>query len=262
MFIRHLSLRSWKAPLGVAFLLLTAVLFGACESAEPNIGATIDDITGSAEEYFGQTVTVSGEVERSWVPGAFEMGGLLVIVPSDVDVQGGGGAITTEVENDVAQVTGTVTEYVVADIEAEYGVDLDADIDYSEGQPAVIAETIYFTPTRAANLTGYPAAAVNLRVGDVISDRVFFVDLGTGDRLPVYLVENQSQSQPVEGQVDINAGQEIAVTGSLQPMPSASQIQSQWGLSGSEVDQLTNYMFYFRAQQAVGVPNTAPGPSN
>lgn len=241
-------------------VVLTAGLIGACETAEPNIGATVDEIRENPGGYVGQVVTVSGEIEGTWVPAAFEMNDLLVIVPADVTIKGGPAEITEEVGGDVAQVTGTVQTYAVAEIEAEYGLEL-PDVEYEEGGPVVVAQTIYLNPAPAANLTGYPSAVVNATVDEVISDRLFFITLGLDDRLLVRLEEDASAQQPVEGQVDINEGQEISLTGTLQPLPNPGMLTSEWGLGPAEADQVDDYTFYYRARQAAGVPETAPGPS-
>lgn len=75
----------------------------------------------------GETVTISGEVEVLYGPHAFRLvgekptEGTLVIGANTVEAQ-------QMSEGDVAQVTGTVTEFVVADVEENLGIDLDDEV--------------------------------------------------------------------------------------------------------------------------------------
>ncbi len=123
-----------------------------CASEGPNVGVTVDDVTGNASEYMGQNVTVSGEVDEVY-PGAFTIGGegfgdeLLVIVPSTAQTPGGRTGPMAYQEDDIVQVDGTVRAYVIAEIERDFGLDLGAgaEIDYEEEAPALIASAVRVT---------------------------------------------------------------------------------------------------------------------
>lgn len=153
-----------RTPFFVLLALFVTLMLGACETdqTEPEAveeppaaaeegplqdeeepGATVEEIEGDPAEYIGQTVRVDGQVQDVYGQNSFTLegdwlgGSLLVFVPPDVST----GGITFN-EGDNAQVTGTVREYVVADIENEYGVDLGAEIDYEEQEPVVIADSV------------------------------------------------------------------------------------------------------------------------
>lgn len=79
---------------------------------------------GTAESMVGQTLTVAGEVEEVIDANAFRIQGdetgegTLVFHSTDAAVA----------DETIVEVTGTVVEYVLADIESELGVDLDDDL--------------------------------------------------------------------------------------------------------------------------------------
>jgi hypothetical protein len=130
----------------VAFLLWQ--LFNEERSAGPETAATISDIVDDPQTYYGNTVTVSGEIGELIGPRAFtigtqeELGGgtLLVVgaqaLPQIIE-EGDANEITAQ---DVAQVTGSVREFGVGEIEEEIGTGLDnARFRDFEGEPVVIA---------------------------------------------------------------------------------------------------------------------------
>lgn len=148
-------LRSNAVPLVALLLLACAGFLGACQAEEPNTGVTIDDIVDNPQDYVGQTVTVSGEIGRVYGPNAFTLGsdaalgeGILVIIPSTANVTGLRTDGTLYYEEDVIQVTGTVREQSIAEVEQELGLDFDPqlDVDYEGTQPMIVAETGALTP--------------------------------------------------------------------------------------------------------------------
>lgn len=99
-----------------------------------------------AELIEGETVTISGEVEVLYEPHAFRLLGEAVTEGTLVI-----GADTVEAnqisEGDVAQVTGTVTEFVIVDVEDELGIDLDDDVFVEfEDELVVIADSVDVVP--------------------------------------------------------------------------------------------------------------------
>ena len=140
-----------------SFSFAVALVFGlvalsACESAEPNIGVTIDEVEQDPQQYFGQTVTVSGEINDVYGSNAFTIGGegfagaLLVVVPSNAEITGVDVIDTPDMDDAIVQVSGTVREFVISEIEADYGLTFETEIDYEEQEPAVVAESIWVTP--------------------------------------------------------------------------------------------------------------------
>lgn len=98
---------------------------------------------GTAESMVGETITIGGEVNSIISPTAFridadEVGeGTLVVSAEAVDVE----------ESGTVEVTGTVVEFVLIDIEEEFGFDLDDDlfVDFDD-EFAVVAESVEFIP--------------------------------------------------------------------------------------------------------------------
>ncbi len=144
--------RNRRLP-AVAVLLFGLLALSACQSAEPNVGVTVAEVEQDPEAFFGQTVTVSGEDNDIYGPNAFTIGGegfagaLLIIVPADAEIQGVNVLDVQEWDNDdIVQVTGTVREYIIAEIENEFGIDLVPEIEYEEMEPAVVADVLYVSP--------------------------------------------------------------------------------------------------------------------
>lgn len=157
------------APLALA---ASVVLVGCSDdSAGPEQGADIEDVAEAdpaendqeGPDLLGQKVTVSGEATEVVDPSAFVIGG---------DALGGDGALVlsstgtfedfaTPVSEDtvgsdtVLQVTGTVQELVVVDLEDEYGVDFDDDaLEEWEGDAVIVADQIASLPGESITVAG------------------------------------------------------------------------------------------------------------
>lgn len=128
----------------VALLAMAAALV-ACERKR---GTTAEDVVEQPAAYYGNQVTVVGEVSKIYSPRAFalESGGLLdesilVVTKTPIQVLA---PMTLEEGNDIA-VTGVVQRMVVADIEREIGWDLEAGIETEhQGKPVIVAQNISF----------------------------------------------------------------------------------------------------------------------
>lgn len=105
--------------------------------------ATIDNIVGDPAAFYGQSVSVSGDVAAAVTEQAFLLEDddlidldperLLVIYPPMLPV----------IDEDVIA-TGTVREFIRAEIESELGITLDeATFGQYENQPVLVAETVY-----------------------------------------------------------------------------------------------------------------------
>lgn len=129
----------------------------------PDTGASIEEITSDPARYYGQTVTVGGEIENIVGRRAFTVGGesflgdpeLLVVGASPLPAVAGRPADAGLAENDLVTVTGPVRRFVVADVEREIGFDLDDNLfrDW-EGKPAVVARNVNLSPFRAQPAQG------------------------------------------------------------------------------------------------------------
>lgn len=158
----------------VMMLALCFIAFSACESNEPgemddveavdpgadtdlldqqNTGMiTVDDINDNTDQYIGQTVTVSGELESHQGGSAFTLDGdgivgdeILVILPQGTSILMNGATIMLENLDDDAtiEVTGTVARYIEAELESQFGLDLtNEEIEFEEQKPAIIASSV------------------------------------------------------------------------------------------------------------------------
>jgi hypothetical protein len=169
--------RMWTA-LAMALMLAVALLLASCgeeetateepaadeaaaaeteaESEGPAAGVVVSDITDNPQEYVGTTATVSGEVNDLVAPNAFTIGGedflgtdeLLIVGAKQLPniVEGVEGEVEVG-EDDIVQVTGTIREFNVADIEDELGYGLDdAVFEEFAGEPVVVAKNVFLTP--------------------------------------------------------------------------------------------------------------------
>ena len=246
----------------------------------------MDDVTDNPASYEGMLVTVSGELDDVYGPTAFTIGGdgffgeeLLITVPPTVEVVGARSGSLPYVEDDLVQVTGTVRQYAIAEVESAFGFDFDSEveIDVDETQPVVVAQTLYLSPrsplgtgavdepvldlvvvidtdTLATDtLSGRTARFTDVEVREVVSDSTFWVGPDEAERLFVVLEEEPTPADPTEGRYDINAGQTITLTGTLQPVPSADSLRERWNFDDAMLSALRNEALYLRASQASGV---------
>lgn len=132
-------------------LALLAVLAVGCDQGDETALEEAEE-EGVAEGMVGQSLTVSGEVTETFPSGAFVIAGDdfsfgepaaagTLILPGDAS------EVARVAEEGRAQVTGTVREFVIADVEEELGVDFDDDllVEYEE-EFAIVADTVEFVP--------------------------------------------------------------------------------------------------------------------
>lgn len=116
---------------------------GQTGSAE---GVTIEELADDPSEFYGEAVTVSGEVIEAVEPGAFRIEGddeeLLVVgvqqLPRITE-----GAVKEVNEGDRVRVTGQVREFKIEEVQQE--VDRGIDDEYFgdfEGDPALLATSV------------------------------------------------------------------------------------------------------------------------
>lgn len=153
------GMRLWAWILGpmlaVVSLVVLIALFRDAESAGPEAGVALYDIADDPTEFYGTTVTVSGEVNEVLGPRSFTIGDeeLLVVssapLPEVVDRPGelplSGG--------DVVKVTGRVRNFDVFEVEREIGADLDDELlDAWAATPSIVADSVSLEP--AARVAG------------------------------------------------------------------------------------------------------------
>ena len=149
-----------------AALLLLLTGLAACQSEGPEQGATVNDIVDNPQQYLGQNVTVSGEINRVFGDASFLIGGddfenaLIVFIAPTAEVRGQRPNDDQVLqEGDVVQVTGQVRRF--ATVEAEGAAGQNVNVEYGSEAPAVTASVVYLTPRVArADRPADTAAAV------------------------------------------------------------------------------------------------------
>lgn len=122
---------------------------GACADAQEDTVVQEAVEAGTAEALVGENLTVRGQVgevlsDQAYIINGeyfgFDGAGTLVVGADAVDVT----------EGDFVEVAGTLTEFVIADIESFYDFDLDDDLLVSyEEQFAVVADSTEVVPAGA-----------------------------------------------------------------------------------------------------------------
>lgn len=129
-------------------LVFTAIEGQGLQAQETDSNTTIEEISEDEDNASGEEVTVRGEVEEvepgiSFVlqeEGFLEGDEVLVINVSEQ-------VITEDAENLKLQITGELGTLVLADIERDYGLELDPDlyVDY-ETKPVILATSMVLSP--------------------------------------------------------------------------------------------------------------------
>ena len=222
------------------------------ESAGPNVAVSISDITADPSEYYGERVTVSGLVTDKLDSNSFAIGGddlfgdqALPVVsaePLDQVVQDSG--LLEESDGDVVQVTGTVRD--LSDInDDEVASDLSDDVfSIFEDQAALVADTAVVTPASGqqgggtqpaetpelilSEITDDPSeyygqtVTVTGPIGRIVEANVFAMvseQALEGSDLDVDIDTLTEQGVLVSGggDLDVSEGQNVRVTGEIQP---------------------------------------------
>lgn len=178
--------------LGGIALGVTTLLLPGCNTPndiqEGRTNVTTEDLAtddlegatgaGGEEIVVGQEVTIRARVQEEISDQAFavqaEDGTNVLVINSP------GTPVTLPADDTPIQVTGEVVEFVIADVEADYGLDLDNELfgDY-ETEPAIIAQSVALAPTPEQLAEGDPqpfydqVIAVEGDVGHILSSNTF-----------------------------------------------------------------------------------------
>ena len=209
----------------LALVGLMAMFLGACQAESPmNTGTETPESVASfeaierTEQLMGNRITIRVEpvaqisshsftIQDDWVFGsepilAINASGVPVIIPLDPQTP--------------LQITGTVVRFIPVDIERAYGLELDPTL-YAEyeGKPAIIAQSITFSP-EPAEVTNNPTRYYNhlLAIPGEVATRVatdsftFDASGAMGGSNLLAIAPNSPPLQP---------GQTILATGVLRP---------------------------------------------
>ncbi|MGB7414639.1 MAG: hypothetical protein WA902_10560 [Thermosynechococcaceae cyanobacterium] len=202
----------------LVILLSFATLMTACNPAEDNANAdgnvTAEEVGEQTKAVEGQDVTIRSEIREKVGESSFKLDneGKDILV---VNVSGKPFVFPEDDDTEI-QATGEVQNFVLADIEREYDLDLDPDlyVDY-ENQPVLLAQSLALAPD-PGEITQNPekfynlAIAVEGEVEDVVDGNTFTLDeeqlFGASDLLVI--------GAPVTEALD---GETVVVTGQLRP---------------------------------------------
>ena len=213
------------------FLLLVAVFLVSCDrgsNVTPGVdtteqseaeNVTTEEVAEETDKLLGQTVTIRSDALETVEPYTFTVADQELFGGENIVVVNATGEVFELPEDDTeVQVTGEVAKLVVADLESNYGLDLDPDLytEYSD-RPAIIAQSLAPAPEPgeiAEDPTPYygQILAVTGEVEDIYDPSTFTLDedeLFGGEDLLV-VVPNSTNSTMV-----IEDGETVAVTGEL-----------------------------------------------
>ncbi len=217
--------RAWNIRGGAIALALLALVLPTCNS-DPNAGGptgasnvTTEKVAEETNELIGETVTVRSEPVKKIAASTFTIKDDDFFNDDEILVVNSTGQpfVLPEGEEPAVQVTGKVAKFVLADVERDYGLDLDPNlyVEY-ENKPAIIAQSIALAP-EPGEITKNPSQyygkrlAVTGEVAEVVGPTAFKLDedelLGATD----LLVLTQQPKAKVED------GKTVAVTGVLRP---------------------------------------------
>ncbi|MBD1835338.1 hypothetical protein H6F61_22290 [Cyanobacteria bacterium FACHB-472] len=207
--------------IGLAFL---ALLLPACTTTDPNAGGptaqtnvTTEEVAEETNELLGKSVTVRSEVGEKVGANSFTITDEELFGTDKVLVINASGAPTVLPDDIELQVTGKVQKFIVADVEREFNLDLEPEVEVEyKDKPVIIAQSIALAP-KPGEVTKNPSAfygkviAVKAEVEDIISPASFSLDEDKLTSTQDLLVLNRTPGQT------INDGQEVVVTGVLRP---------------------------------------------
>ena len=236
------SYRLTSSQLKSAIALAITALLSSC-LAPANTATQDSDQVNTAEvsataSLVGKTVTVRNDIEELLGETAFTL---------DEDQLFGGEAVLVinasktplsliDGEEPEVQVSGTVEQFSLADIERKYGLKLDLNLHKYQGKPVIVAQSVVLSPD-PGDLTQNPEAyygkaiAVQGEVEDIRSAAVFELDeeklFGAEDLLVIV----------IKPDIEVQDEENVVVTGVLRPFIVAEferEYELNWNLSLQE----------------------------
>jgi len=239
---------------GAIALALFALVLPACtgtdsDSADREAGTTTSEVAEQPNaNLIGKTVTISGDIQKQVNPQAF-------IIQSDEFVNGQEVLVVSAnkipiVENTLVRVTGTVRDLTIADVEKEYGFDLEPGLEAEiREQPVIVATAVALNPS-LEKITRNPvpflgrAVAIEGEVERVISPTAFMVDnnevLGDDDLLIV-------SAKPT---ANITENSRVQVTGTVRKL-TTTQLDQEFNVGPAK-----EYEVYVQKQPAIVAQTT------
>lgn len=218
------SISKFWNPKGIILLALMAValpgcgLFGGDESKSLG-NVTTGEVVDNTKKLAGQTVTIRSEPVEKVGPASFTLSDERLFGNENVLVINATGekfVLPADDDTDV-QVTGTVSNFVLADVEREYNLRLDKQyyVDY-ENKPAIIAKSMAPAP-EPGEITQNPERYYNRRLavtGEV--ERIQDANLFTLDEDQLFGGEDLLVLN-LNSQNSLKQDETVAVTGVIRP---------------------------------------------
>ncbi len=242
-------LRKVSLSLGVLTLGAGAVLLPACgnegeiRSGRENVTTEDYAQTTQVSEAIGQEATIRSPIVETLDEHGLVLqaeGGENVLV---LNVAANGAALPTG--DTPIQVTGQVVEFTLADVETDYGLDLDEDLyaDY-EQQPAILAVSWALAPTPEM-LAEQPEAFYNQRIaleGDasiLSANALALYEDGWIDDVGILVVGVEKPL--MDAGSNIQEGESVAVVGIAQPLD-AVMLKGEYdlGLTDQEIEEFAS----------------------
>lgn len=268
---------------GALCAALIVALIGACKRDETTgieetppgtTTTTVEEVDENPLRFYGERVTLNGEVDEVFSDRAFELEGMgvwwddqiLVVTRAPVVIGGAG------LENDdEILVSGTVRPLTIVEIEREIGWDLDPQIEARfTNKPVLIADSIssyeeqarwsereypqgtimglyqIFTVPDISQLAGQRITVSAVPVLDK-AGQVAWIGYGPLSRMLV-VPKEAGTLDPLE------AGERVTVTGTLEKMPSAAQARQQWNIPQEMLGEVVEGRPYIQAEQIQEIP--------
>lgn len=217
----------FKLSTSALFLSLVSVLAIATspnlQAQEADSNTTIEDLEEDATDALGEQVTVRGEVNEVEPGVSFQISEEGFLEGSEVLVVNvSGEPLPMMPDEDLElQVTGELGEFVYADVDSLYDLDLDPDlyVDY-EDRPVIFAQSLALSPgiedisERPDNFYS-KEVALEGEVGEIKSDSAFTL---SEDEL---IGDNEMLMVNVTGEPIPEQGQKVVVTGMVRPFVAA-----------------------------------------
>lgn len=213
----------WE-PKKIFALALAAVLLPACANEQERAtvpsapgNVTTEQVSDNTNQLIGKTVTVRSEPVQKVGPASFTVSDQQFFGNEPILVVNASGKPFLFPDDTKVQVTGTVRNLVVSEIEREYNLTLEPNLyrEY-ENKPAIIAQSIALSP-KAGEISKNPSQyygknlAIAGEVEEITGPNTFTLDedqLVGGENLLVLHATPQAA---------INDGEKVTVTGVVRP---------------------------------------------
>lgn len=278
--------KGWSMLRGIGLMLIGIVLWSACQQDEDtSLRTPPHNLADTPSAHVGETVVISGEMNRVFSARAFTVGGedfgqgLLFVSADPIAKVRGPTADVPLAERDFVQVTGIVQRLDPSTFADEVGVELpDPVATEFRNEPVVVAlqsnqamHGIEVSPQLGADtaatvnelgmatnsseqnhLRGRVAALPSAPLQEVVRDRMFWIRTGEKDR--VLVVANPESTPGLQKEnAQPRVGEEWMLHGIFRELPREGLLRTQWDASEDLISELDDHDVYLHAIEAAPV---------